>query len=96
MLVQIIARNCDLRSSQSGEKKVLPGDDICVWKQGDLSKSVLAHSFLHWFVWNGGQWEDQMQIVFREFPDELLGLVASHEAFFEWQLWWGKALPGNK
>lgn len=96
MLEQVIARNCDLRSSQSGEKKVLPGDDICIWEQGYLPESVFVDSLLHWFVRNGGQWEDQMQTVFIEFPDELLGLGASYEKVFEWKFRWRKTLPGNK
>ena len=96
MSEQRIAINCKLWSPQSGEKEILSGDDFCIWKQGYLSKSVLIDSFLHRFVRNGGQWEDKMQTVFGELPDKLLGLGASNEAFFEWELWWVKVVPVNK
>jgi hypothetical protein len=90
------AWDLDVWFTQSRKEEILPSDDICVWEQRDLSESVLVDSFLHWFVWDGRQWEDQMQTVFGELPDELLGLGGSNETVLEWEFRWGKTVPVNQ
>lgn len=85
-----------LWSSQSRAKKVLPGDDFCFLKQGNLPKGLFVDSLLHWLIWDGGQLKDKMQIILVEFPDQLLKLGTPNEKVFELKLWRREALSWNQ